>query len=100
MASAAELPPNTVVARSPDQISGDVDGKVVLLSIENGEYYNMNEVGSRIWQLLEQPMTVTTLVERLVAEYEVEHATCVAEVGVFLAKLQQDKLLRTEATPA
>ena len=96
MSFTPELPPTTVIVRSPDQVSGDLDGKVVLLSIENGEYYNMNEVGSRIWTLLEKPMTVAALIDTLLAEFEVERAMCEREAMAFLKQLQKDKLLRIE----
>ena len=85
-----------VVVRSPDQVSGDLDGKVVLLSIENGEYYNMNEVGSRIWALIEKPIAVGNLIERLLEEVEVERATCEKEAMAFLEQLRKDKLLKVE----
>lgn len=92
------LPPalqsTSLVVRSPEQVSGDIDGKVVLLSIENGEYYNINGVGSRIWELLEKPMTVTALIDQLLAEFEVDRATCEQEVAAFLQQLRKDKLLQ------
>ena len=88
--------PSARIVRSPDQISGDLDGKVVLLSIENGEYYNMNEVGSRIWALLEKPVTFGALIEQLLAEFEVERPTCEQEAVAFLRQLQSDKLVRGE----
>lgn len=97
MSHPAELPFTAIVVRSPDQVSGDLDGKVVLLSIENGEYYNLNEVGSRIWTLLEKPMTVAALIERLLAEFDVERPTCEKEALEFLAQLRKDNLLRIEA---
>lgn len=95
----AELPPLTlrsVVVRSADQVSGDLDGKVVLLSIENGEYYHMNEVGSRIWALIEQPLTVEEILARLLVEFDVERATCEQEALTFLDNLRQRRLLRVE----
>jgi PleD family two-component response regulator len=92
--SASEFLPSTTIVRSPDQISGDLDGHVVLLSIENGEYYNLNEVGSRIWALLEQPMTVAALVDALMAEFEVDRATCEKQAVDFLAQLRVDNLLK------
>lgn len=98
MSSDSAFKPHSVIVRSPDQVSGDLDGKVVLLSIENGEYYNMNEVGSRIWALLEKPMTVAALIEQLLAEFEVDRATCEQEAAVFLEQLQKDKLLRVETS--
>jgi hypothetical protein len=93
MSSDFTLTPQTTIVRSPDQVSGDLDGKVVLLSIENGEYYNLNEVGSRIWALLEKPMTIAALIETIMGEFEVERAACEKETAEFLAKLQKDKLL-------
>jgi coenzyme PQQ synthesis protein D (PqqD) len=89
--------PQTIIVRSPDQVSGDLDGRIVLLSIQNGEYYNMNDVGSRIWTLLEQPMTVAALVDALLVEFEVERATCEKEAGAFLQQLLKDRLLKIEA---
>ena len=100
MSSESLLGPQSTVVRSPDQVSGDLDGKVVLLSIENGEYYNMNEVGSRIWVLLEKPMTVEALIDRLFDEFEVERAVCEQEALGFLTQLRKDKLLRVEAIHA
>lgn len=96
MSSQPALEPQSIVVRSPDQVSGDLDGKVVLLSIENGEYYNMNEVGSRIWALLEKPMTISALVDHLLEEFEVDRPKCEKEIAVFLAQLQKDRLLRVE----
>lgn len=96
MSSQPVLEPQTTIIRSPDQVSGDLDGKVVLLSIENGEYYNMNEVGSRIWALLEQPQTVAALIDRLLTEFEIDRSTCEKETMTFLEQLQKDRLLVIE----
>lgn len=94
MSSQTDLQLHTTIVRSPDQVSGDLDGKIVLLSIENGQYYNMNEVGSRIWALLEESMTVSTLIDRLLTEFEIDRATCEKETFAFLAQLEKDKLLK------
>jgi hypothetical protein len=96
MSSAPALSLSSVVVRSPDQVSGDLDGKVVLLSVQNGEYYNMNEVGSTVWSLVEQPISVAQLVEKLLAEFDVDRARCEGEVLVFLERLRKDGLIRVE----
>lgn len=100
MSSLNPLTPETVIVRSPDQVSGDLDGKVVLLSIENGEYYNMNEVGSRIWTLLAKPQKISGLVDQLLAEFEVDRVVAEQEVAAFLDALWKDKLLKIEAAKA
>lgn len=94
MAAFPSLQPDTLIVRSPDQVSGELDGRVVLLSIENGEYYDMNKAGSRIWTLLEKPMAVATLVDRLLMEFEVDRATCEKDVRELLGKLLADKLVK------
>jgi hypothetical protein len=85
--------PSATIQRSPKQISGDLDGRAVLLSIDNGKYYNMNPVATRIWALIEKPITIEALIATLLDEYEVDRATCEKEVQAFLAQLRQDKLL-------
>lgn len=97
MESETSLTLQSTVARSPDQVSGDLEGKVVLLSIANGEYYNLNEVGSRMWVLLEKPIAVAALIEVLLAEFEVDRATCEQQVMAFLERLRKDKLLLVSA---
>ncbi len=93
------LEPLTTILRSPDQVSGDLDGKIVLLSIENGQYYNMNEAGGRIWALLEKPMTIAALIDHLLGEFEIDRSTCEKETMAFLEQLQKDKLLKIEPRP-
>lgn len=94
MADSSALLLTTTVVRSPEQVSGDLDGRVVLLSIENGEYYHMNEVGTRVWALLETPQRISSLVTQLLEEFEVEQAACERDVFAFLGQLQKDNLLR------
>ena len=93
MADVSKLTAQSLVTRSPEQVSADLDGKTVLLSVENGEYYNMNAVGSRIWSLLEKPITVAELVAQLTAEFEIDAEKCQREALTFLEQLSKNKLL-------
>lgn len=53
-----EINLNSVVAQSEDQVSTELDGETVLMSIEQGNYYGMDKVLSRIWALIEKPIPV------------------------------------------
>ena len=94
MASPLHLPPHATVVRNPGQLSADLDGEVVILSIDNGRYYDMNEVGSRIWALMERPISVAALIDLLVGEFEVEREICREEVLAFLRELHADGLVQ------
>ncbi|HQH42040.1 MAG TPA: lasso peptide biosynthesis PqqD family chaperone [Bacteroidales bacterium] len=83
----------TFYRRNPDLIFSDMDGETVMMSIQNGEYYGLDEVGSRIWQLLENPESAETLTQKLIEEYEVPQETCLSDVMEFLNILAEKQLI-------
>lgn len=87
--------PDTVWVRSEEAISTPIsDRELALMSIEQGKYYGLNEVSSRIWELLEQPASVREICERLQAEYAVDEVTCREQVQEFMAALKKRDLVR------
>jgi len=47
-----------------------------MMHTETGKYYGLDKVSTHIWQLLENNLSVATLIDRLIEEYDVEQATC------------------------
>lgn len=72
--------------RNPALLHSNVGGDVVALDIERGRCFGMEEVGARIWELLAAPIEVAAICEVLTAEYDVDAATCAAEVGEFVRR--------------
>jgi hypothetical protein len=91
-----EITPDTLLQRKPDMLFNEIDGEVVMLSIENSEYYGMDKVGSRIWQLLENPIRFKDLVDRLMEEYEVSVEQCNQDTLNFIKKMIDKKILILE----
>lgn len=83
----------TVLRRSDDPVTADVDGEVVMMSLARGNYYGLDAVGSRIWDLLITPLPVAELLTQLQAEYEVDADTCRRDTLLFLAELEQQGLV-------
>ncbi len=75
---------NTFLRRNPDIVFSEVDGEVVMLSVKNGEYYNLNEVSSDIWQELKESRSFKDLVIQLQAAYDVSYEACEEETRSFL----------------
>ncbi len=71
----------------------DMDGELVMMGLEQGEYYGMREVAAKIWQLLETPHTVAELCSTIVSEYDVEPDRCHRDVSDFLQTLRDKKLV-------
>ena len=84
----------TVVVQSPELIGSNVEDQVALLSIENGSYYGIAAVGSRIWELISEPKAGNAICEQLLGEYEVSRLDCERQVLEFLQKLADANLVR------
>lgn len=87
---------NNVVLQGSGNVASHMDGEIVLLSIENGKYYNLGEIGGRIWQLIERPTSVNGLVSNLMSEYDVEQQVCEEQALSFLEQLYAEELIQCE----
>lgn len=56
--------------RKPDLVWREVDGEVVVLSADNKHLEVFNDIGSRIWTLLNGERDVASIVAILCKEYE------------------------------
>lgn len=90
-ASVLEL--SSVVRQSENQVAADLDGEVAMMSIENGEYYVLDEVASRAWELIEQPVKVADLCAKLMDEYDVDADSCQNDVLAFLEQMNKKGLI-------
>jgi hypothetical protein len=75
---------DSIVIASPDQVSSDLAGETVLLSMTSAKYYGFAGVGSRIWELITTATPVRTICDTIAAEYDVSRAECEADVLGFL----------------
>ena len=71
-----------------------VDGGVVLLDIESGEYYGLNEVGSRIWALLQEERSPIEILSTLRSEYGVPEEILRSDIQQFLHHLQTNGIIQ------
>lgn len=70
-----------------DWLSARVGDEIMMMSAEHGKYIGVNEVGARIWELIETPRDAATVYAELLREFEVSPETCKAEVDSFLAEM-------------
>lgn len=85
-----------MIHRDGDWLAAKVGDELVMMSAAKGNYIGLSSVGARIWELIETPRTVESLCDKLVAEYEVDPATCRTEVDAFLTTLGQHNAIRID----
>lgn len=77
------------ISKQGDWISAKVGDEIVMMSAEEGKYIGLNDVGARIWELLDESKTRDALEARLLEEFDVTPEACRAELDSFLTKLAE-----------
>nr|WP_263325101.1 lasso peptide biosynthesis PqqD family chaperone [Neobacillus sp. Marseille-Q6967] len=81
------------VVQGEGNIVSDMGGEKVMLSVKNGKYYNLGDIGGEIWELIKSPTSITKLVAMLTARYEVKESVCEQQVLSFLEHLLNEGLI-------
>ncbi|MDF5728083.1 MAG: PqqD family peptide modification chaperone [Rhizonema sp. PD38] len=84
----SKISESSIVVAASNQISSDLGGEAVVLNLQSGVYHGLNEVGARIWDLIQQPKSVLDVKQRLLSEYEVEPEVCTLDLLALLHTLE------------
>jgi len=82
----------TIVARGAEHVETQMAGQTVMMSIPRGKYFALDGTGQRIWECLDEPVSIGHIVDRLVSEYEIDRDRCAAEVIAFIGELIESGL--------
>jgi hypothetical protein len=83
----------SIISAKKEIVAADMDGDTVMMSVEAGKYYNLGTTGGMIWKMLESPISVATLITKLLERYEVTREQCEADVLSFLNEVKKEGLL-------
>lgn len=86
---------NSTIIRKKDIIVAELDQKAVMMSMENGKYYGLDEVASDIWNIIENKIKVLDLVSILTEKYSISKENCTNDVLDFLHELHRKNLIET-----
>ena len=82
------------ISKSKEIDATDLNGEKVMMNIEKGIYYSLNEVGSRIWELMKKDITVQEIINILLMEYEIDNDTCEKAVLSYLKDMEDAELIK------
>ena len=95
MTEPPRLTPSTTVGRGAP-LSADLGGELVLMSLESGKYYGLDEIGSEIWRRLETPARVSSLCGDLAAAYDAPADLIERDVLALLHRLLDEDLIQVK----
>lgn len=88
-----KIKPETLIQQRLGNIVSDMDGEKVMMSIQNGKYYNLGAVGGIIWNEIADSTSIEKLVGKLTDKYDIEPTECMDQVICFIEKLKDEKLI-------
>jgi hypothetical protein len=97
--SARILSDSATVVACADLLATEFGSEIVVLSLRDGVYYGLEDVGVRIWRLLQEPVTVAAIRDALVSEYDVEAADCERDIRALVGDLAARGLVEIRERP-
>ena len=88
---------STIVERNHEIDATNLDGEKVIMDLEKGQYFMLNEVSGYIWELMKTPISMEAIITSLMNEYEVERAECEASVKDLLHNMHHANLVMIHA---
>ena len=84
--------------RSESVVSRVIAGETLIIPVRKGvgdlaSIYSLNEVGSAIWQAIQQPRDKDEIVAAIEREFDAEHKQIERDVGAFLEDMQSAGLI-------
>lgn len=88
---------NQVITLSPDVISQEVSGETVLLDLNSENYFGLDEVGTRIWQLIEASGNLQEIYDTMLSEYEVDADQLLEDMEQLVVDIEKAGLVSLKA---
>ncbi len=87
------IQPQTMLRRADTALSSTDDGKTAIMDIGNGTYFDLEEPGTTIWELLEEPHSFASLCDELEKRFGAPRDVIAEDTTNFLIDLKAQGLL-------
>ena len=84
---------NQTIEISKEVLAQQVSGETVLLDLSGESYFGLDEVGTRIWQLLQEQGDVQKAYNTLLEEYDVDAEQLQTDLEGIITKLKDAGLI-------
>jgi hypothetical protein len=78
---------------SPNAAHQGVGDEAILINLNTGSYYSLNDTGTKFWELLDGQRTIASCAQLIAAEYEVEAEVVEGDLLELAADFEQEGLI-------
>jgi hypothetical protein len=77
----------------PKVVHETIEGEVVIVNLEGGDYYSLVTTGADIWEGIAKGLSRGEIVAEMIASYDSNHETIENAVNNLIAQLQSENLI-------
>lgn len=81
---------------SKEALVQEIEGEAVLLHLSNEQYFGLNKIGTRVWNLLAEFGDSNEVASRIRQEYDVDEKTLNKDLSVLIEELVEKGLFIIE----
>jgi hypothetical protein len=78
---------------SSEVLTQEVGGETVILDLKSESYFGLDEISTRIWQLLQENKDLQTITSTMLDEYNVQEKKLEEDIQTLLAQLNDAGLI-------
>jgi hypothetical protein len=86
-------PETNKITISDEALSQEVNGETVILDLKSESYFGLDEVGTRIWQLLQENGDMQKTFDVMLDEFDVDAEQLEQDMNELLDKLRKAELV-------
>lgn len=79
--------------RNSDIVASEIDNETVMMDKDFQKYFGLQEIGTRAWQMLEDPTSIEQMAERLVKHYDVSMEQCMEDLIPLMTDLLKNEMI-------
>jgi hypothetical protein len=88
---------DAVISAAEGQVFSNLDGQIAILNLKTGMYYGLDEIGARIWNLIQEPASISSIRDILLEEYDVEPEQCAIDLLDLVEELAAAGLVKLQS---
>jgi PAS domain-containing protein len=78
---------------SEEVLFQDIEGECVLLNLANEQYFGLDEVGTRFWELLSENNEIEPILRQILNEFNVEESVLRRDLVILLDEMSENGLI-------
>ena len=81
---------------SEEALSQEVNGETVILDLKSESYFGLDEVGTRVWQLLQEHEDMQKVFDAMLEEFDVDANTLASDMKNLINDLIEKGLISSD----